>query len=236
MPQASGRHGSRENERREADRALHHLAHERRREYGDTAVVYPWWLYNNGDYGNPYYDGNYYNNNPPVVNSAPAESAPAYTPGPDYNAARSTMAAVQARELAALQASPQWVSATTDLQKAMADVDAATTQLQASLLARPDYRAAVDQKQAAQDRAAALHEQGGASDADIFAAAEEDLSASTTISHIERASANDSTLVEARTRLQAASLARQALYNQLKSRVMSDPQWQAAKQQLAAAE
>ncbi|HET6249184.1 MAG TPA: hypothetical protein VFE47_15930 [Tepidisphaeraceae bacterium] len=101
------------------------------------------------------------------------------------------------------------------------------------MLSNPQYRAAVAQKQAAQARATALHEQG-APDAETFAAAQDDLAASTTIARIERAAAaGDPTLVNARAHLQAAAAERQGLQNGVRAQVMNDPDWQAAKQQLA---
>jgi len=192
--------------------------------------VYPWWY----GYGLDYPDDvtTYPSDNSPSSSVSNIPGAASSTSPFDSNAARATMNSIGSRAAAELYSSPQWESATADLKQATAELAAAKDRIAQVLNSRPDYRAALEQKQEAQQLAAALHEQGASLSA-VWPVAQRDLEASTTLTRLQReAMAGEPELVHAQDRLQAAVAARRSLQEGLRAQIMNDPQWQQARQEL----
>jgi hypothetical protein len=142
------------------------------------------------------------------------------------------MGAVTSRVQAELYASPQWASANAELEKATADLALAKDRIEQALATRPDYQALVEDKKAAEERAAALHERG-ASIKVVLPVAQRDLEVSTKLTRIRAAAlANDPELIQVRDRLQAAVAARETLQRSLRVQIMNDPEWLKARKQL----
>jgi hypothetical protein len=197
---------------------------------GDLVVVPGWYGYG---MENPY--GFATSPNDDTANATASTSAPmnAYpSPQINFNGNRQAIDSAVSRAQAELYSSPQWASATEELQKATAEMSAATDRANALLDSRPDYLAALQQKQEAQDLAAALHERGAGMN-DVLPVAQRDLEASKTLARIRRdVMANDSALLQARLRLQTAVSDGEMLRQRLRAQIVNDPQWQEAKRQL----
>jgi hypothetical protein len=109
-------------------------------------------------------------------------------------------------------ATPELTRAEAELTQAQEDLNAAKQRVRDSLAARPDYRAALAQKAAAEDRVDTLHARGVSDYDQLLPAAQAALEARQQVSQIETSvMANDPQITEARTRLEAAVTTRSAL-------------------------
>jgi len=194
----------------------------------NAVLVYPWW-YAYGD--NPYDSSTYTSESSTNSTAVDTSNSPATVPF-DPNGVRETMDSIASRAAVELYASALWKQATVELNQAAAGVAAANDRVARSLNSQPQYRAAMAEKQEAEQLAASLHERG-ASVEEVWPVALHDLQASQTITRIRNeALAGEPDVLEARARLQAAVAARRSLQEGLRTQIMSDPKWRQARVEL----
>ncbi len=135
--------------------------------------------------------------NTPNNNKNQANPAPSNTPSASSDSGGSGRNSPATQPTAA-PIDPEVAAATAELNTAM-------TNLRATLSAQPDYAAALTEKQHASEEAAAFHEAGSTGGGDISEIAARGLTASKTLSQIERtAMANDPAVQAAKAHLKAA--------------------------------
>jgi uncharacterized protein YdcH (DUF465 family) len=102
----------------------------------------------NGYYGDGAYDrGNYDDGSTARGSARPVPTVPPDTTAPGQD---------QARALNALEASPDYRLAVSELQKAQADLDSATDRVRDKLKENPQYKALVDERDGLQDKVEAV--------------------------------------------------------------------------------
>jgi hypothetical protein len=206
--------------------------------YADHVRVVHVWSGHRYHNGNP--DPNCTDDGQPdsVIDSGTGDDSTIPCPPPvdalvQRNAARDAMDQVQARLTADMQASPDWNQMTSNVSQGLSDLESAQTRIEASLNERPDYRAAVAQKQAAQEGVDRMNASGDAIPEEMTPLAENELAARKLTTHLQtQALSSDPQWLDARARLQSSAAGRDAMQSQLHAALLNDPQWQAARQQL----
>ena len=171
----------------------------------------------------------------PAVDDTPTVVCPppATDPLVQRNAARDAMDQVQARLTADMESTSQWNDMTATVAQALSDLETAQQRIEASLSDRPDYQAAVAQKQAAEELADQMQSSADYSPAEMMPIAQRDLAAGKLITQLQtQALAADPQWLAARARLQSTAAGRVAMQNQLHADLLNDPSWQAAREQL----
>ena len=173
------------------------------------------------------------------ASSEPADCAPAVDCPPtvdflvERNAARDEMDSVQARLTADMQASPQWNALNANVARGVAELESAEQRIETSLSVRPDYQAAVVQKQVAEELIDEMRASGEDDPAELTPIAQRDLSASKLITQLQtQALAADPQWDAAHAGLQSTAAGRAAMLNQLHADLLNDPSWQAARERL----
>jgi hypothetical protein len=216
-----------------------HIDRSRRVErHADHGRVVRVWSGRRYDNGNP--DPNYTDDGQPdsVVDNGAGDSSTIPCPPPvdplvQRNAARDAMDQVQARLTADRQASPDWTQMTSNVSQGLSDLESAQTRIEESLNERPDYRAAIAQKQAAQEGVDQMNASGDASPEEMTPLAQNELAARKLTTHLQtQALSSDPQWLDARARLQSSAAGRDAMQSQLHAALLNDPQWQAARLQL----
>jgi hypothetical protein len=175
-----------------------------------------------------------------VADGAPCDDTPVNCPPPvdplvQRNAVRDSMDQVQARLKADMEASPEWDQMSADVSQALSDLESARARIEATLNGRADYRAAVAQKQEAQEMVDQMQASGDPSPEETTPIAQQELAAGKEVTQLQtQLLANDPQWTDARARLQASAAGRDAMQRQLHADLLNDPQWQAARQVLDA--
>ena len=175
---------------------------------GHQLIILPDWGYD----GWPYYYG--YDSAYPY-GGAETTSGPAY-PGVAANPQVTPNGpALFGQQPGPVGVSPELARANAELTDAEAALDAARQRALETLAGRPDYRAALAEKTAAEEQIDALHAAGESSYQKLLPAAQAALEARQQVTQIENAAmANDPQIAGARTRLEAAVANRSALLTQ----------------------
>jgi hypothetical protein len=169
---------------------------------------------------------------------------------PEAVGARTAMIETQARLLKEYQAKPEYQSALSDLKKSTDDFNAAVTQARASLQQTPEYQQATAQKQHADQQieaqqaahkvqpttSTASANTAGTFSEDVTKAAQQKLNAKAQLTDLQKKSINDNPAVQqARAKLDSSVAQFKAVQAKFAEVVMTDKDWQAAKQKYDAA-